>query len=126
MITWVIESPTRYAAWMNPGSSPSSANVGTITGAISAHIAEPEVMNRLITDAISTSPSTAKKPVIPMASSASASLTAITVPSPLQVKIAITWAAMKMNTTYPASPRIASVIISGTSAAFETARVITP
>ena len=94
----MIESPIRYAAWMNPGSSPTRAKVGTITGAISAHIAEPDVMNRLMIEAISTSPITAMNPVAFIASSPSASFTAITVPRPLQVKIAITCEAMKMNT----------------------------
>ena len=44
----VLESPMRYATCTSSGEVPSSMNMGTNTGAITAHLAEALPMKRLI------------------------------------------------------------------------------
>ena len=52
----VAESPTRKAACAKPGSKPSSANMGTKTAAINVHRLDPEMMNRLSSEASTMKP----------------------------------------------------------------------
>ena len=44
--TFVIESPTRYAACVSSGLMPTCMNIGTKTGAKNAYFADIEPMNR--------------------------------------------------------------------------------
>ena len=52
---FVGESPIRKSIWETSGDTPTYIIIGTMTGAISAHWAEPEVMKRLSSATMATS-----------------------------------------------------------------------
>ena len=106
-MTFDALSPIRYATWVSSGAYPSSMNIGTKTGAITAHFADALPMTRLISAESRTNASMSGMPPSPEARSASAPLTAMIRPRFDQLKYATNCAAKKTSTRYvPSAPSV--------------------
>ena len=77
----VEESPILYAICVNSGEYPIPINIGTNIGAIIAHFADAEPINKLMNAVTAINANSNGIPLIPVASKKLAPLTAITVPN---------------------------------------------
>ena len=77
---FVEESPILYANWVNSGVYPSLINIGTNIGAIIAHLADADPINRFINAETKTNRTIKGNPVNPILCRKSAPLTATKVP----------------------------------------------
>ena len=80
VMMFVVESPTRYAAWVNSGERPSCMSIGTKIGASRAHLADAEPMSRLTVAVSRMIPKIVTCPGRAIALSRSAPLSAIRAP----------------------------------------------
>ena len=111
------ESPMRNSICAVSGGMDKYMNMGTSTGAVRVHCAEPEVMNRLITEISTTMPANNTTGGTPAEPSTPAVLMASTVPMLDQSNHAMNWAAAKKSTISGATWVIAEAIMGGTSEA---------
>ena len=114
---FVGESPIRKSIWETSGEMPTYIIIGTITGAISAHCAEPEVMNRLRTATMATSAANIKMGGSDQACSSSEPLMAVHTPRLDHWNHAKNWATAKKSTSMGTKVLMPLAIKSGTSEA---------